>query len=176
MTGLYIFCLAVGGPLLAWFAFAGDADADGVGGDVDGDGPLAWIPLSTIAFVMAFFGATGLIFDLLGTATGLTLVIAIVVALVAGTLNSAAFAWVRRNSSSSEVSDVELEGSIATASMPIGPGRRGKITLEVAGARGWMTASPADDSEIESGSRVVVVGVENGVALVASLGPELELE
>jgi len=176
MTGLYIFFLAVGGPLLVWFAFAGDADADGFGGDADADGPLSVIPLSSIAFVMAFFGATGLIFDALGTGAAATLILAVIVGVVAGTLNSAAFAWLRKNSTSSEVSDRELEGTIGTASMPIGPGRRGKITVEIAGAREWMTASPADDSEIEQGSRVVIVGVDNGVALVANLGPELELE
>jgi len=176
MTGLYIFFLAVGGPLLVWFAFAGDADAEGFGGDADGGGPLAWIPLSTVAFVMAFFGAAGLIFDAMGTSAALTLVLAVFIAVIAGGLNSAAFAWLRRNSSSSDVSDVELEGTIGTASMPIGPGRRGKIALEIAGAREMMTASPADGSEIAPGSRVVVVGVENGVAMVAPLGPELELD
>lgn len=176
MTGLYIFSLAVGGPLLLWFAFAGDADADGFGGDADGDGPLSVIPLSSIAFVMAFFGAAGLIFDAVGTGAAVTLVVAAVVGVIAGTINSAAFAWLRRNSVSSEVSDRELEGKIGVASMPIGPGRRGKITLEIAGAREWMTAVPADDSEIDQGSRVVIVGVDKGVALVASLGPELELD
>ena len=85
------------------------------------------------------------------------------------------FAWVRRHAASSDVSDRELEGSIATASLPIGPGRRGKIVIEIAGARESMTADPADESEIEPGAQVVVVGVENGVAIVAPLGPELEL-
>jgi membrane protein implicated in regulation of membrane protease activity len=125
---------------------------------------------------MAFFGATGLIFDAIGTGAALTLILAVVVGVVAGTINSAAFAWLRRNSASSEVSDRELEGTIAIASMPIGPDRRGKITVEIAGAREWMTASPADDSEIEQGSRVVIVGVDKGVAIVAGLGPELELD
>ena len=176
MTGLYIFFLAVGGPLLVWFAFAGDADADGFGGDADADGPLSVIPLSSVAFVMAFFGATGLIFDAIGTGAALTLILAVVVGVIAGTINSAAFSWVRRNSTSSEVSDRELEGMIGTASMPIGPERRGKIIVEIAGARQSMTASPADGSEIEEGSRVVIVGIDKGVALVADLGPELELE
>ena len=175
MTGLYIFCLAVGGPLLIWFAFAGDADADGFGGDADGDGPLSVIPLSTIAFVLAFFGAAGLAFDVIGLGAAAAFVLAVIIGVVAGTLNSVAFAWIRRNATSSDVSDRELEGTIGTASLPIGPERRGKIVLEIAGAREWMTADPADDSEIEPGTQVVVVGVENGVAIVAPLGPELEL-
>lgn len=176
MTGLYIFFLAVGGPLLVWFAFAGDADADGFGGDADGDGPFSVIPLSTLAFVMAFFGATGLILGATGASAVIAFVLAVLVGAVAGTLNSAAFAWIRRNSASSDVSDRELEGSIGTATMPIGPSRRGRIIVEIAGAREQMTASPADGSDIQQGSRVVIVGIEQGVALVAPLGPELEIE
>ena len=37
MTALYLFCAAVGIPLLLWFSFAGDADG-GDGGGSDGGG------------------------------------------------------------------------------------------------------------------------------------------
>jgi len=174
MTGLYLFCLAVGGPLLVWFAFAGDADGSG-GGDAEADGPLSIIPLSSLAFVLAFFGLSGLVLDTLGTGVAATVVIAAVVAVIAGALNSAAFAYLRRSSSSSHVDDVELEGLIATASLPISADHRGKVVLQIAGARESMTARPADGSVIEVGQRVVIVGVERGVAVVAPLGPELEL-
>ncbi len=176
MTGLYVFFLAVGGPLLLWFAFAGDADADGFGGDADADGPLSVIPLSSIAFVMAFFGLTGLLAGATGAASGIALVVALVIGVVAGGLNSAAFSWLKRNSTSSEVMDNELEGQIAKVSLPVSTEHRGKIILEIAGAREQMTASPADGSSIDSGERVVIVKVEQGVAIVAPLGPDLELE
>ena len=54
MGALYLLMTAIGVPLLLWFAFAGDVDGEGFG-DADGDGPLAVIPLSSVAFVMAFF-------------------------------------------------------------------------------------------------------------------------
>ncbi len=174
MTAFYIFFLAVGLPLLVWFAFAGDGDADGLGGD--GSGPLAVIPLSTVAFTMAFFGLAGLVFDLGGVNAVLTLVLALAAGLAAGTVNSAVFAWLRRNSNSSDISDREIEGTIATASMPIGRKRRGKIVLEIAGAREQMTASPVDGSDISTGDHVVVVRIENGVALVAPLHSDLDLQ
>ncbi len=176
MTGLYVFFLAVGGPLLLWFAFAGDADADGFGGDADADGPLAVIPLSSIAFVMAFFGLTGLLAGATGAASGIALVLALVIGVVAGGLNSAAFSWLKRNSTSSEVMDHELEGQIAKVSLPVSTEHRGRIIVDIAGAREQMTASPADGSSIDSGQRVVIVKVEQGVAIVAPLGPDLELE
>lgn len=174
MTALYVFLLAVGGPLLVWFAFTGDGDADGFGGD--SSGPLAVIPLSTVAFGMAFFGLAGLVFGATGVNALVTLVLAATAGLAAGAVNSAVFAWLRRSSSSSDVADSEIEGTIATASMPIGRNRRGKITLEIAGAREQMTASPVDDSDIAAGDDVVVVRIQKGVALVAPLHNELELE
>jgi len=173
MSALYVLMLAIGAPLLVWFAFAGDADGDGLG---DGDGPLAVIPLSSIAFVMAFFGLTGLIGSATGAAAAIVLVAAVVVGLVAGTVNSAAFGWLRRHSNSSDIADAELEGSIANVALPISDGQRGKIIVTKAGAREQMTASPVDGSSIDQGERVVIVRVDGGVALVAPLGPELELE
>ncbi len=174
MTGMYIFFLGLGAPLLLWFAFSGDAD-----GDVDADvstGSLAAIPLSTVAFVMSFFGLAGVVGGSTGASAAFVFVLAVVIALVAGTLNSVAFGWLRRNSTSSEVTDRELEGTIADVILPISSQHRGKIILAVAGAREQMTAAPVDGSEITIGSRVVVVRVEQGVALVAPFDTELELE
>ena len=176
MTNLYVFCLAVGAPLLLWFAFAGDADGGEGVGDAEAGGPLALVSLSTISFVLAFFGLTGLLFGATGAASVLVFVLAVVVGVLAGSLNSAAFSWIRRNSTSSEVMDHELEGSIANVALPISTEHRGKIIVTKAGAREQMTASPVDGSTIESGERVVIVRVERGVALVAPLGPGLELD
>lgn len=175
MTGLYVFTLAAGLPLLLWFALSG-GDADGTDIDSDGDGVFSVISLSTVAFVVTFFGGMGLVGGWLGASAVATFVLALIVGSIAGALNSAAFAWLRRSSTSSEVSDRELEGSIARVALDIGPSRRGRIVLDVAGARSQMTAEPVDGSDIEAGARVIVVGVEGGVALVTRLDPELELE
>ncbi|MEO0494787.1 MAG: NfeD family protein [Actinomycetota bacterium] len=176
MTNLYLFCAAVGVPLLAWFVFAGDADADGLDGGGDGDGLLGFLPLSTFASALAFFGLGGLLFGATGAAGVVAFVLAAVVAVVAGVFNTGALRWVRNNSNSSEVMDRELEGTIANVALPISSDHRGKIILTKAGAREQMTATPVDGSTIDSGERVVIVRVEGGVALVAPLGPDLELE
>ncbi|MEM8708693.1 MAG: hypothetical protein AAGE98_19680 [Actinomycetota bacterium] len=176
MTSLYLFCAAVGVPLVLWFVFAGDADADGLDGSADGDGLLGFLPLSTVASVLAFFGLGGLLFEFTGAGLVAALVLAIVVAVAAGTINTGALRWLRNNSSSSEVLDHEIEGTIANVSLPISTEHRGKIILTKAGAREQMTARPVDGSTIDSGEKVVIVRVEGGVALVAPLGPDLELE
>ena len=100
----------------------------------------------------------------------------IIVGVVAGAMNTAAFSWLRRHSNSSDVADRELEGSIADVALPISSDHRGKIIVSKAGAREQMTAAPVDGSVIEPGERVVIVRVDRGVALVAPLGPDLELE
>jgi hypothetical protein len=141
MTALYLFCAAVGIPLLLWFSFAGDADGGDGFGDADAAGPLAFLSLSTMSFVLGFFGLTGLLLEIVGTAGLVTLLVAI----------------------------------IANVALPISGEHRGKITLTKAGAREQMTATPVDGSTIDPGERVVIVRVEGGVALVAPLGPDLEL-
>ncbi len=179
MTWLYAFMLAAGAPVLLWFVFSGgDADME-AGAEADGLGEVfSVIPLSSVAFIATFFGATGLVSEWLGTGAVFTLLLAVVVGVLAGVLNSAAFAYLRRSEASSDVSDREIEGSIARVSLPMSNERRGRIVLTVAGARTQMTAAPIDpldeDQTIESGARVIIVRIEGGVALVTRLDPELE--
>ncbi len=180
MTNLYLFCAAVGVPLLLWFAFAGDAEAgEGLGevdGGTDGGGIFGFLSFTSLSFLLAFFGLTGLALELTGAATIVAFVFAVVLGTASAVTNSALLRWVRRNSNSSEVMDHELEGTIANVALPISTEHRGKIILTKAGAREQMTAAPVDGSTIDSGERVVIVRVEGGVALVTPLGPGLELD
>lgn len=179
MTWLYAFMLAAGAPVLLWFVFSGgDADME-AGAEMDGMSEVfSVIPLSSLAFVATFFGATGLVSEWLGTSAVFTLLLAAVVGVVAGVLNSAAFAYLRRSEASSDVSDREIEGSIARVSLPMSNEQRGRVVLTVAGARTQMTAAPIDllgaEGTIEAGARVIIVRIEGGVALVTRLDPELE--
>lgn len=170
MSALYIFLLAVGAPLLVWMAFAGDGD----GGD--GEGPLAIIPLSTIAFLAFGTGFVGVVGGATGAGAVALFVAAVTVGVLGALMGSSAFKWVRKTSYSTEVTDAELEGTIARVSLPVSREHRGRIIVDIAGAREQMTASPADGSTIEPGEQVVIIKIEKGVALVAALGPDLELE
>lgn len=181
VNGLFIFALAAGAPLLLWFAFSGgDADLGG-NADTDGDGGgvMSVIPLSTLAFVLTFFGVTGLVTRWAGTGPVTALGLALVVGIAAGVLNSTVFAWLRRTEVSSEVTDKELEGTIARVALPVSAQHRGRIVLDVGGSQARMTAAPApvdsdEVGEIEVGAQVIVVSVKDGVALVTRLAPELE--
>ena len=155
--------------------FAG-GDADGGGLDVDGDGPLLPIPLSAVAFFFTAFGFVGVVGGATSAGAVSLFIFSAVIAVLAGLMSSQAFKWIRGSSASSEVMDHELEGNVAKVALPVSADHRGRIIVDIAGAREQMTAAPADGSTIEAGERVVIVKVEKGVALVAPLGPTLELE
>ena len=167
MTGIYILLLAAGAPLLLWLVFAGDADADS---------SMSVIPLSTIAFFAATFGFVGVVGGATGAGVFSLLATSAVVAALSGLMSTQVFKWIRRNSVSSEVMDEELEGTMAQVALEVSKSYRGKIIVEIAGAREQMTASPFDGSTIKAGERVVIVKIKGGVALVAPLGPDLKLE
>lgn len=175
MTGLYIFFLAVGAPLLLWMTFVGDADG-GDGFDLDADGSMTLVPLSAIAAFMATFGGIGVIGELTGAGFLATFVLAIVLSLLVGYASHRLFKWIKTPGASSEVTDLELEGTIARVSLPISGEHRGKIVVEAGGAREQMTAAPADGSSMAIGEPVVIVRVERGVALVAPMTLDLSLE
>ncbi len=181
MTWLYAFMFFAGAPVLLWFVFSGgDADADSGAGDETGllADVLTFVPLSSLAFIATFFGATGLAAQWAGAPAALAFLVAASVGVAAGAFNSAVFAFLRRSEASSDVSDREIEGSIARVTLPITSEHRGKIMIRVAGAIVQMTAAAVDDLEpgrtIEKDARVIIVRIDEGVALVTRLDPQLE--
>lgn len=187
MIGLYLFALAAGLPLVLWTLFGGGDDGgdggdggDGADGGSDGIGALMMrlFPLSTIALASAAFGLTGTALTWAGSATTLTLLLAVVVAVVAGALNTAMFSFLQRTGSSASVSDHQLTGATGRVTLPIGVDRRGRIALNVAGQQVYLSAQATPTAEgavdeLEVGAPVLVVEVRDGIAQVVRLDPEL---
>jgi membrane protein implicated in regulation of membrane protease activity len=174
MTGLYLFAAALGVPLVLWFLLAGGEDG---GGSDDGFAGVMfrWLPLSSIAFVMATFGVCGLLLGATGAGGGPTFVAAAIAGVVAGVLNSTLFNWLRRSESTIEVSDARLAGAIGRVVVPVTPGQRGRITVTVGDQQIHLSALALPDTaaELTVGDPVLVVEVRNGVASVTPLDPEL---
>ncbi|HVE94649.1 MAG TPA: hypothetical protein VNB24_06985 [Acidimicrobiales bacterium] len=177
MTGVYLFAAAAGVPLLVWSLLGGADDTGHDGGD-DGFGALMFrlLPLSTVAIALAAFGVTGLVTGVTDSSATVTLVAAIAVAVLAGALNSFAFAYLRRSESSISIDDSELAGARGHVVMPIAATSRGRIAVTTRGQQVYLSALAvpgSGDDVLEAGAPVLVVEVRGGIATVVRLDPEL---
>ena len=177
MTALYLFCAAAGVPLVAWFLLNGNEDSGDAGAGSDGVDAvmLRLLPLSSVALATAVFGVAGLALGAVGTGAVVTFVGSLVVALIAGALNSAAFAFLRRSNSYADVDDRALAGSMGRVVVPVGSTRRGRIVVNVGDQPIPLSAQAVPDQihELGVGTPVLVVEVANGIATVTRLDPEL---
>ena len=201
MLALYLFCAALGIPLLALFAFgSGDGDAElgdagfdvdaDIGGDVGTDldfggadgglgdftGLLRRVPISSYAFFLSFFGGAGTVGTWLDVGFIQTFILAVTLGVMAASVNTAAFSFLRNTDSSSQLTDRQLEGRLATVSVPIDAGKRGRIWLDTGDERVQLTAGSIEaslDQSFERGEQVVIVEMANGIAKVMGIDPEL---
>ncbi len=184
LVGLYLFALIIGGGLLLVSAFGGaDGDASDLDADFDADielqahgglGEIGDLMLGlfrprNLTFLLAAFGATGLLLNWVGTSPTLALLLAASMGAGSWVLSHAVFTWLRRTDSGVNVlSDRALEGAIGRVTLPVGPGARGRITLVVAGQQTWITARVEAGVEriLPVGTEVLVRRTDGGVAEV----------
>ncbi len=194
---VYIFCAIVGIPLTALFALGGgDADVDAGGFDVDVDagadfdldvadagvgdftGLIRRIPVSSYTMFLAFFGGVGAVSTWVGVGVIATLIAAIALGVFAAGFNAALFAVLRNSAADSSLTDRELEGRVATVSIPIEGDKRGRVWIDTGSERVQITAGSVGGAEdaFVRGDKVVIVEMNAGVAKVMAVDPELELE
>ena len=112
----------------------------------------------------------------MGVAAITTLILAIVLGVFAAGVNTALFSFLRKGDSDSSISDRQLEGRLATVSVPIEAGKRGRVTLDTGGERLQLTAGALEtmpDMDFARGDEVVIVKVDGGVAQVVAVDPDL---
>ncbi len=190
MLPVYVFSAIVGWPFVLLFLFGGgDTDVDGgfdVDADVDVDVDLdfdadagldhggGWaasdfLSLRAVAFFLAFFGLAGIVIDLVGGGTIVTLLIALGVAAFAVALNARLYRFIKQSTRSSEFKVRELRGLPGEVVLPIGEAR-GRIAVDYGGHRLYFVARPfKDGASFAKGQRVVVIEIDNGTALVSEL-------
>lgn len=200
MLAIYVFCAVVGIPLLALLTLGGgDVDADagfdldadfdvdagvdldsGFGGDAGGFGDITAfflrVPVSSYAFFLAFFGSGGLLGTLFGVSFIATIVLAISAGVAGAFINTALFSFLRNTESTSQLTDRHLEGRMATVSVPIDTGKRGRVWIDTGDERVQITAGAVDSAlgaTFERGEQVLIVEMANGVAKVMAVDPEL---
>lgn len=190
MLTAYIFCLVVGGGLLALSFFGdfldGDVDADGaleIEGDVDVDADGAdftrLFSLRALVYALFGFGAAGAVLHAIwsGGRPGLTALVAGGMGLASGALISTVFGYLKRTESGTMEGEESLIGLSGVVRMEITEGGIGEVRIG-SGSRQFRMRARADDLEdagmtLEAGRPVVVVEVTEGVALVAPMEMKL---
>ena len=155
-----------------------DADADHDAGVHGVDIADFWLPFITVrfwVFFLCFFGMTGTVLTLLGLAGPWT---ALVASLGVGVVSGFSAAFIIQRLKKVEVGaavvQADYQGKEATVLLPISPGERGKVRVEVRGHTvDLMARGQDDDTAAPRGSKVLIIEVESNEAVIVP-APELE--
>lgn len=183
MIAIYIAAFIFGGGLLALSAVFGghDFSADGDFGMDHAEGPhhgpsaeggelLRFLSMRNLSFFLAFGGLTGILLSAIGAGEGFTAVASVCLGLFSWYSGYRFMAYLRDTESSSVVHVSSLAGSYATVVVPPKDGNRGKVLVETHGNRLYMPALSSNTPEpvFAVGSRVLIISVQGGVAMVAT--------
>ncbi len=173
MNHVYLGAVAFGVTLLLASIVLGGKDAGHGGHGHDTDMGLGWAPVTSLrfwVFLLAFGGGAGLALGALGSSTTVSAIGAGAIGWVAGAIAVAVVRSLNKHSVSSDVKGAELVGTSGTLTLPIGPGKPGKVRVEIKGrAEDYIANSVDEDAgELPTGTAVLVVAEgERGSLLVA---------
>jgi membrane protein implicated in regulation of membrane protease activity len=187
MLTLYLVCLLLGGLLIALSIFGGgdgdvdldvaaDADIDVDGGDVDAEGgegvtaAARFLSMRNLVFFLAFFGLTGTLLTLLQANHLATLLTSVGLGALAGWAVHRLMSYLRGSQSGAIPSVSALGGAEARVAVGLAGTRPGKVDV-LAGDRTYQFVARIHDGakvdHVEVGDTVVVVRIQDGIALVA---------
>lgn len=179
MTALYWFAMVVG---VGMYLFSVFADTTGAHGDVDGHVDVGGnhhhgfdgyqiLSLRNATYFLFAFGVTGVALSWMwgGTRGLLTALLAVAVGILGGTISTLAFGWLRKSESGDMPGDRAWIGATAEVLLPLSSGGTGKIHVSRSGRAQELLARAfdADASNPERWSKVVVLEIRDGIALVA---------
>ena len=173
MNHVYLGAVAFGVTLLLASIVLGGKDTDHGGHGHGGDMGLGWAPVTSLrfwVFLLAFGGGAGLALGALGSSSTIAAIGAGSIGWVAGAIAVAVVRSLNKHSVSSDVKGAELIGTSGTLALPVGPGKPGKVRVEIKGRAEDYIANLVDDDGIElpTGTPVLVVAEgERGSLLVA---------
>lgn len=171
MLGVYLFAAIVGAGLLVFSMFAGPDAHHDVADDHPGDLVVAFLKPRNFVFGAAGFGLTGTILTLLNAGVLLTPLGAAAMGVGFFFLSHVVFSVLKQTETATgALREGELLGERARVTLPLEPGRPGRVALVVAGREIYLTArlAPPSQDRISAGDEVVVIRVSNGVAEVAT--------
>ena len=156
---IYLAAIAFGVVLLAAsMVMHGGKDTDHGAGH---DAGLGWAPITSLrfwVFLLAFGGAVGYALERIGESTAVAAGGAIGVGWVSGAMAVAIIRALAKKSGSSEVAASELVGVTGQLLLPAGPGKPGKVRVDVKGRLEDYVANVVDDAgELPTGTQVLIV-------------------
>ena len=167
---IYLSCFVVGGAVVIVAALGGfgadvgvEVEAAELGEDVQF---LSSLHVRKLFFFLCFFGLMGLVGRMvMGTVAALAT--SVVVGAGCAWLGDLALRTLTRSNPTSAVEPQDYVGLEGTVTVPIAPGARGKVSCAVKGQTTELLARlPEGAEEVPSGARMLVLEVEDGVALV----------
>ncbi len=187
MLTLYLVCLLLGGLLIAVSIFGGgDADVDvdvtaeadvDVEADVDAEGDAQgvtaaarFLSMRNLVFFLAFFGLTGTLLTLLQDSHLATLLTAVGLGTLAAYSVQRLMDYLRSSQSGALPGASALAGAEARVVVGLAGRRPGKVDV-VSGDRTYQFVARMHEGagvdHVEVGDTVVVVRIQDGIALVA---------
>ncbi len=175
MSHIYLGAIAFGVTLLvASLAFGGkETDHGGAHSHADSGAPgLGWAPVTSLRFwifLFAFGGATGYALERLGSSQVVAAGGALGIGWTSGALAVAIIRSLTRKSVSSAVVASDLVGATGQLVLPAGPGKPGKVRVEIKGRAEDYVANVVDDAgELPTGTSVLVVAEDAQGALLVT--------
>jgi hypothetical protein len=171
LSHVYLGAVAFGVTLLLASLLLGGKDA-GHDGHVEGDIGMGWAPIGSLrfwVFLLAFGGGAGLALTALGSGEWVSAAGALGIGWLAGSVAVAIVGSLKKHSVSSEVGVPELVGCTGQLVLPVGPGKPGKVRIDVKGRTEDFVANLVDEgTELPTGTPVLIVAEgDRGSLLVA---------
>jgi hypothetical protein len=159
LQSIYLGAMAFGVTLLVASFLLGGKDTDH--GEAHGDAGLAWAPFGSLRFWVFFFtfgGGAGFALTQLGSGKIVTAIGAFVMGWLAGGLAVTVIRSMTKNSVSSDVDATDLVGMTGTLTLPVGPGKPGKVRVDVKGKTEDFVANIVEDAgNLPTGATVLIV-------------------
>jgi hypothetical protein len=179
LNHVYLGAVAFGVTLLVASFLMGGKDADhgaDHGGHAHDGGELGlgWAPVTSLrfwVFLFAFGGGAGLALTRLGSSELVAAIGALVIGWAAGAVAVAVVRHLTKHSVSSGLLTSEIVGATGTVVLPVGPGKPGKVRVDIKGRTEDYVANIVEDGgELPTGSAVLIVSEADGGSLLVARG------
>jgi membrane protein implicated in regulation of membrane protease activity len=135
-------------------------------GDVDADGDVHPLSGKVIAVALIAFGSAGMLTQYYDFGPALGALTSTIAALFLGAIAWWMFSALQRQTGSTNISTSSMRGRDAEVIVPIGAGAVGQVQISSSSGTRKYIARTADGSAIPAETRVRIIDIAGGVALV----------